>query len=263
MEPWHHTDQFTLYRGEALSVLASLPTGSVDAVITDPPYSSGGLMRNDRSVDPSAKYRGWSQDETGKSVAPKSTYDTFTGDNRDQRSYLFWSALWLSECLRITKPGGTLLTFTDWRQLPISSDAIQAGGWVWRAIAVWDKGVGRPVKGRFRNHVEYLLWATKGAAPQREGVYLNSVLRYSAPTHKDRQHLTQKPVDLLRYVMPLVEPGGVVLDPFMGSGTTGVAALSEGRTFIGVEMVDEYANIARDRLTAAAHDQQLTLDASA
>lgn len=262
MEPWHLDDQATIYKGEALRVLSELPSASVDAVITDPPYSSGGLMRGDRNADPTAKYRGWSQDAEGKSTKPTSTYDSFTGDNRDQRSYHFWSALWMSEALRITKPGGTLITFTDWRQLPITTDAVQAGGWVWRAIAVWDKGIGRPVKGRFRNHVEYLVWGTKGAAPQREGVYLSSVLRYPTPNHKQREHLTQKPVDLLRYVMPLVEPGGVVLDPFMGSGTTGVAALAEGRSFIGVEMVDEYAEVARRRITEAGRGQ-LTLDASA
>ena len=51
----------------------------------------------------------------------------FTGDDRDQRAYGYWCALWLAECLRVTKPGGACLMFTDWRQLPATRDAIQAG----------------------------------------------------------------------------------------------------------------------------------------
>ena len=246
-------------------LLASLPSGSVDAVITDPPYSSGGMVRGDRMQDTKQKYRGWSQNADGSSREPTADYEGFTGDNRDQRSYGYWFALWASECRRIAKPGATFLSFTDWRQLPTTTDAVQAGGWVWRAIAVWDKGIGRPMKGRFRNHVEYVVWSTNGPLSEPQDVYLSSVFRHTPPNADNREHLTEKPLALLREFMPLVPEGGTVLDPFMGSGTTGAAALIEGRKFIGVEMVEHYQQVAQRRILTAAgervqDDEQDSLD---
>ena len=239
-----------LYRGDALAVLRNLPDASVDAVITDPPYSSGGMMRGDRQQPTEQKYRGWSQNPDGSSRPPTVAYEGFTGDTRDQRGYLYWFALWAGECLRMAKPGAHFLTFTDWRQLPTTTDAVQSAGWVWRGIAVWDKGIGRPMRGRFRNHVEYLVWATNGPVAE-EDCYLDSVFRFAPPRPDTREHLTEKPLPLLRAVMPLVPLGGTVLDPFMGSGTTGVAAVLEGRDFVGVELTEHYYRVAEERIGTA------------
>ena len=142
-----------LHHGEALSVLVSLPSESVDAVITDPPYSSGGMFRGDRTAPTRAKYV-----QTGAKVA----HPNFSGDSRDQRSFRYWETLWLSECLRISKGGGIVAVFTDWRQLPITTDAVQAAGWTWRGIVVWDKGYGRPTLGRFSSACEFVVWGTSG-----------------------------------------------------------------------------------------------------
>jgi site-specific DNA-methyltransferase (adenine-specific) len=253
------TSDWTLHQGDALAVLRDLPDASVDAVITDPPYSSGGMMRSDRQASTETKYRGFSHspDETRK---PDAIYEGFTGDNRDQRSYGYWFALWAGECRRIAKPGATFLTFTDWRQLPTTTDAVQAAGWVWRAIAVWDKGIGRPMKGRFRNHVEYLVWGTNGPLTDPQDVYLSSVFRYAPPGPETRIHLTEKPVPLLKELMVLAPREGVILDPFAGSGSTGVAALDTGRRFIGVEMTAHYYAIASARLAETARTYQPPLD---
>jgi site-specific DNA-methyltransferase (adenine-specific) len=238
--------------GDCLDVLRQLPDGCVDAVVTDPPYSSGGAFRGDRMIKTSDKYRGWSQNEDGSSKKPEAEYPEFTGDNRDQRGYLYWCALWLGECRRVLKPGGVILMFTDWRQLPTTTDAIQAGGLIWRGIVVWDKGIGRPVKGRFRNHVEYVCWGSNGPMnAEANPVYPSSVFRHTPPRPDDREHMTQKPVQLLADLMEIVVPGGTVLDPFMGSGTTGVACMTTGRSFIGCEMSPEYCHIARRRIAEA------------
>jgi len=110
---------------DCLNVLRNMPSESVDAVITDPPYSSGGLTHAERSKDPIEKYQ-----QTGtKLVRP-----SFAGDNKDARSWLHWCTLWISECNRITKKGGYFLMFSDWRQLPLASDALQFGDYVWRGI---------------------------------------------------------------------------------------------------------------------------------
>jgi site-specific DNA-methyltransferase (adenine-specific) len=73
----------------------------------------------------------------------------------------------------------------------------------------------------------------------------------------DKHHVTGKPTAVMRRLARICPPDGVVLDPFAGSGTTGVAALLEGRTFLGVEVAREYARIASDRLGAAGSEVQL------
>ena len=241
--PYYADDRATLYGGDALAVLASLPANAVDAVICDPPYSSGGMVRSDRAgQNTSSKYV-----MTGS--GNKDLAD-FSGDNRDQRAYAYWSALWMGEALRATKPGGVLLAFTDWRQLPATSDAIQAGGWVWRGIVPWYKPVARPQAGRFTNHCEYVVWGSNGgmttdySAPVLPGFY-------QASSPREREHITQKPLDVMRGLVKICPEDGTILDPFMGSGTTGVAAMIERRKFIGVEMVEHYQQVAERRIREA------------
>lgn len=238
-----------IIHGDCLEVMRGMPDASVDAVITDPPYSSGGAYRSDRNAKTTDKYRGWSQGEDGSSKKPAAKYPEFTGDSRDQRAYGYWCTLWLSECLRISKPGAFIFMFTDWRQLPTATDALQAGGWVWRGVLVWDKKIGRPMKGRFRNHIEYILWGTNGPTSDPNEVYPSSLFQHAPPTSTSRLHLTEKPVSVITDLLPVVRPGGLIFDPFAGSGTTGVAALETGRSFIGIEREATYVEIARRRIT--------------
>jgi site-specific DNA-methyltransferase (adenine-specific) len=236
---------WAIHTGDCLRILQDLPSDHIAAVITDPPYSSGGAMRSDRMASTGRKY----------TLGGTLTHRTdFAGDNRDQRSYGYWSALWLGEALRVTKPGGVCLLFTDWRQLPVTCDALQAGGWIWRGIVPWDKTESaRPDKGRFRNQCEYVVWGSKGPlglapsdAPCLPGVVRSRVLR------SDKHHIAGKPTDVMRSLVRIAWQGGTILDPFCGSGTTGVAALLAGLDFIGCEAVPEYAERARERCAAAA-----------
>lgn len=242
---------WTMHKGDALAVLRDLPDASVDAVITDPPYSSGGQFRGDRTADPKNKY------VPAKEVV--NFHATFTGDNRDQRSYGFWSTMWLAEALRVTKPGGAILTFSDWRQLPITTDAVQAGGWVWRGLAVWDKTKGiRPTSGRFRQQAEFIVWGSSGAMPMD---YTRPALAgvFTHAPFRGKLHIAGKPLGLMRDLVEIVPKGGTVLDPFAGSGTTGVACIETGRDFIGVEMTEHYHGIAYDRLRTAQDEQEAAL----
>jgi site-specific DNA-methyltransferase (adenine-specific) len=243
--------RWTITQGDSLKLLRSLPDASVDAVITDPPYSSGSQFTAGRAGQPpSKKYGLW--DVTKKRP-------DFQGDNRDQRSFMIWCSLWLAECLRASKPGAPLVVFTDWRQLPTVTDAIQVAGWVWRGVAVWDKTEGtRPQMGRFRSQCEYMVWGTNGPSIRRDdqtiGV-LPGCFRHFSRQH-DRFHLTGKPTPLMVDVVRICKPGGIVLDPFAGSGTTIVAALSTSRRGIGLELSEEYATIARGRCRAAVPGEE-------
>lgn len=245
-EPYYQDDHVTIYHGEACDVLARLPEASCDVLLTDPPYSSGGMFRSDRGADPAAKYRGWSQNPDGSRRPPTAEYGTFAGDSRDQRSWSGWVAAWSFAALRVVRPGGHGFMFTDWRQLPTATDAAQFGGWTWRGLIVWDKGIGRPIKGRFRNHLEYVVWSTNGPVNGAD-TYPSALI--AVPTvGTDREHVTQKPVELLQHLVAVV-PGDRhdIIDPFMGSGSTLVAAKYAGHRATGIEIEERYCEIAARR----------------
>lgn len=228
-----------LLQGDALTILPTLEANSFDALITDPPYASGGLTAAARARPPSAKY------------CRDGGHADFVGDERDQRSHLKWMHLWLSECARVLKDGAPVLLFTDWRQLPLTTDALQIAGFTWRGITVWDKTEGvRPQLGRFRNQAEYIVWGSKGNMPlDRRAPVLPGVIR--EPVRKaDKHHLTGKPTELMRQLVRICEKGGRVLDPFAGSGTTMVAAQLEGYSSLGCEMTALYSSVACERLAS-------------
>jgi len=238
--------QWEVVSGEALGVLATLEDASVDAVVTDCPYSSGGAFRGDRMQSTRVKY----VRSTALANGIEERGD-FTGDNRDQRAFGYWCALWMSECRRIAKPGAPILSFTDWRQLPTMTDAVQSGGWTWRGIVPWDKTPGcRPTMGRFASQCEYVVWGSNGPMPDERGVGCLPGFISVYPNPREKHHIAGKPLEVMIELLKICEPGGLVLDPFAGSGSTGVGAIRLGLRFFGIELVEEHAAIARERLEA-------------
>ena len=228
--------------GDSIELLTQLEEDSVDAVITDPPYSSGGRTAGERSQTPSNKY----EQSSNKFVHRPD----FPGDTMDLRSWLHWCILWINECHRILKPEGYFLMFSDWRQLPIASDAVQMGNLIWRGIVAWNKenGSRAPHKGYFRHQCEYIVWGTKGKCPraQHAGPYPGC---FDFPVKQsDQFHLTGKPTLLMEELVKIAPEGSVVLDPFVGSVTTCVAARKNNRQFIGFEKTQVYYDIALERL---------------
>lgn len=144
-----------LLKGNCLEVLKSLEPDCADLVLIDPPYSSGGLFAGDRKLDTRTKY-------TSCEFNGAARFPNFSGDNMDQRSFTRFMGLISAKLRAITKDGGAIAAFIDWRNLPAMTDAIQMGGWVWRGIVVWDKGASRNIPGRFRNDCEYIVWGTVG-----------------------------------------------------------------------------------------------------
>jgi site-specific DNA-methyltransferase (adenine-specific) len=255
MTPVFTSPQATLYQGDALTVLRELPNASVNAVIADPPYSSGGTTSAERT----------SKRARGKYVSSNASHTLadFEGDQRDQRSYSYWCMLWLTEALRLTRPRGHCLVFSDWRQLPTTSDALQAAGWVWRGLVVSHKLTARPQKGRFTNAAEYVLFGSNGhLGAQPDAACLPGLYSVSSPRGDERVHITQKPLLLLRQLMEITPAGATILDPLCGSGTTGVAAVLEGRRFIGVEKSEVIAATARERIAEAEATVQARAEAT-
>lgn len=229
-----------LYLGDTLAVLPEL--SGIDAVITDPPYSSGGQFRGDRTQKTSTKYV-----QTDSVITERSE---FSGDNRDQRSFLVWCSLWMGAAPQASNQGAVFMTFTDWRQLPTMTDAVQCGGWVWRNLVTWWKPGVRMMRGRFSASAEYVVYASNGVPADGDNSPQN-VLRCKPVGGAEKTHIAEKPVELLEILVGVSPAGSTVLDPFMGSGTTGVAAVNMGRKFIGIEIDERSFDVACERIAAA------------
>ena len=144
--------------------------------------------------------------------------------------------------------GGYFFCFIDWRQLPCAVDAIQVAGFIYRGIIPWNKTEAvRPQKGRFRSQREYIVYGTKGSTKSENIVPCFFI--YPAPVGIQREHPTQKPMEVIEHILKIQEEG-IVLDPFMGSGSTGVAAVRHCRKFIGIEQDPYWHEVACRRVEA-------------
>lgn len=242
MKPYHHDEKagITIYNGDCFDVLPNL--SNIGAVLTDPPYSSGGAFRGDRAQQTSTKYV-----QSGTAAYRPE----FAGDNRDQRSFLAWCSLWMNAARIASNPGAPIGCFIDWRQLPTMTDAIQCGGWIWRGVAVWSKKYGRANPNGFSSACEFVVWGTNGPGIERDD-YPAGVFECSPP--QDRDHIAQKPEAVMSWMTRLAPKGSTILDPFMGSGTTLRAAKDSGCSAIGIEVDERYCEIAAKRLSQEVFD---------
>jgi site-specific DNA-methyltransferase (adenine-specific) len=143
------------------------------------------------------------------------------------------------------------------------TDALQFAEFVWLGVAVWDKVNARPQLDRFRQQAEFIVWGSNGTRPadykNADAVYLPGVFSATNEPQHSRLHMTQKPVPLMDWLCQIARPGQTILDPFMGSGSTGVAASRRGLKFIGIERSEHYFNVARRRLEAENAQGRLCL----
>ena len=238
-----------IIHGDTFEVLKTFPDAVFGGIITDPPYASGAADLNGKAKTTSQKYTSCKTDNP---------LPDFEGDSKDQRSWTHWAAEWLIEARRCSKPGAPVCVFIDWRQLPSLTDALQWAGWVWRGIAVWDKTNSRPQRGRFRQQAEFIVWGSNGPMPiDRKAPVLHGVFRQSMPAFLKRIHQTEKPLEVMRDIVKIVEhgsdsqSGGIILDPFAGAGTTVLAAALEGYPAVGIELSAHYAKAAAKRVESA------------
>lgn len=248
MTPYYDKAGVTLYCGDALTVLPQLDVVA-DTVATDPPYSSGGMVRGDRATR--------TTDEKYTVSGHEGRRPDFFGDNMDQRAWLHWSREWTRAALALTRPGAYLICFIDWRQLPALTDAIQWGGWVWRGILAWDKteAAKGPHPGYFAYQCEFPVWATHGPCLPKPTLSQGGQGRMpgcwrKAVQQSDKLHQTGKPTEVMHWLLMCCPPDGLVLDPFFGSGTTAKACLETGRRFVGCELREEYCELTARRLDA-------------
>jgi len=227
------------------------------AVVTDPPYSSGGLFRGDRNADPLDKYCIGTKDV-------KRDYLSFRGDNMDQRAWFRFSVEWMRDALALTEPGGVMLAFVDWRQLPTMADALQIAGWTWRGVIPWNKTAAvRPSRGYYRGQCEFILHGTNGSMGKDQDRVSEHYAEgfFTRPVRGvDKHHPAGKPVELMHDLLEILPPETSVLDPFAGSASTGVACELLKLPATLVEREDHWHAWGSIRTKAAREGKRLTFE---
>lgn len=238
--PIYQTERATLYCADALDVMPLLEPA--DVLFADPPYCSGGMYRGDRVQPVAYKYQ---------LTGTKKKYASFAGDARDQRQFMAFMSAALSAA--IVAPGGIVAMYIDWRNLAALWDSFGVAGIVTRGICVWDKTEGvRPTLGRPRQQAEFLVWGTNGPRPCI-GACIPGCWRENIPGAQ-RTHQMAKPPAIAQAFSRLAPEDGLVVDCFMGHGSTGVGAIRAGRRFIGIEIDPGHAAAAAERIAAVERE---------
>jgi DNA modification methylase len=212
-----HIGDAVLYLGDCLEILPTLP--KVDAVITDPPYGIGA----DKGKKGAIPFKGGKSYE--RAYYPENTWD----DSRPS-----------GDLLRAVVDAGRVAIV--WGGNYFADCFAPQGKWLW-----WDKCQTMPSYGDGE-----LAWTNLPGTTPKKFVWANNKI---FADRIERHHPTQKPLELMAWCVGL--PGGAVLDPFMGSGTTGVACAQLGRKFIGIEVEPKYFDIAVRRIDDAYRQRKL------
>ena len=231
----------TLYLGDCTDIVPSLQ--AVDCLVTDPPYrvTSGGFG------DLEGGFGGWikdSYDNKGAIVACDLT----------------WSD-WLPVVARALRPNAHAYIFSNDRNLPAAQAAAEAAGLEFHRLLIWDKRAALPNKW-YQQTCEFVLFMRKGKAfmiADPSSKSLQSIFQ-----RDESDHPTEKPAELCElYVSNSARRGETVLDPFMGSGTTGVACARLGRKFIGIEIEPRFFDTACRRIETATRQPRLFAEPAA
>lgn len=213
-----------LLQGDCVEKLKEIPNDSIDLVVADPPYFQGMTHNGQKGA-------------FNDLVICKPFFEKFAEELR-----------------RVLKPTGEFYMFCDWRgyafYYPILSAALPV-----KNLIVWDKISGA---GNFYTYThEFIMFGAmcnknkKGTNVWREKGFSSG----AKSTNGEKVHPTQKPVELIEKIIANgSNPGDTVLDPFMGSGTTGVACAKNDRRFIGIELDSNYFKIATDRIKRAKQE---------
>lgn len=253
-KPYFTKDNFVLYNADCQEILEQLPENSIDMIFADPPYllSNGGFTC-----------------DSGKMVSVnKGQWDVSNGLKKDFEFHLNWT----KACLRVLKPGGTIWISGTYHSIYQCGFALQVNRFHILNDVAWFKPNASPnLSCRFftASH-ETLIWARKDKKAKHKFNYelmkkkhwpddflkkpnlqMRSVWAIYPPKKEEKlygKHPTQKPIDLLvRIILASTDKGDLVLDPFTGSSTTGLAAVLNGRKFIGVDLGKNYLDLSIKR----------------
>ena len=216
--------KLTLLQGDVFEQLPKIPSSSIDAVITDPPYNVLGATQD------------W--DDKG---APD--------------EFMKWTKIWMELCFDKAKDDSCLLMF--WGQKYMKELFNLETRWSFKRMLIWHHpNLAKPTNRMYLWTYDPIFYFIKGKPHFRGGFFAGEntdVFRYAKPQSQyngenKRVHPASKPIELMKkLVRANTEKDAIVLDCFMGGGATGIAALQEGRQFIGIELEQKYFDIAEMR----------------
>ncbi len=230
-----------LYNGDCMEVMKTIPDKSIDAIITSPPYNIGDMKSN------------------------MIKYGSYNGNNMKEANYQQWQIDFLNECFRVLKDDGSM--FYNHKVRIKNGLAIHPLEWIFQSEFLlkqeitWDMGKSANCdKVRFFPFSERIYWLVKNSETKLYNKNNLSDVWRVVPTHKRKEtgHIAVMPIEIVYNIIESID-ASVILDPFMGSGTTGVACVNTNRRFIGIEMDDKYFAIAEKRINDAITHKQLTL----
>lgn len=221
-----------IFNEDNLIVLKNMEKESVDLVVTDPPYN---ISRDNNFTS------------MGRSGIDFGQWDK----NADLFS-------WILQLNRIVKKNGSVFIFNDWKNLGDISRVLDENGFETKDVVRWEKNNPMP-RNRDRRYVvdyEFGIWAVKKGSKwvfnRQNDSYDRPEIKSGLTPKSEKKwgtHPTQKPVFVMEEIIQRhSNEGDVIFDPFMGSGSTGVAAINTGRDFIGVELDNNYFEIAKNRI---------------
>jgi site-specific DNA-methyltransferase (adenine-specific) len=246
---WSTADgRVTLVHDDCLKALAALPEGAIDLVFADPPY----FLSNGGTTCKSGR----------RAAVDKGAWDRSLGIDENHE----FNRAWLAACRRVLRPNGTIWVSGTSHVIYSVGFAMQQLGFKLLNEIVWEKPNPPPnLSCRYFTHsTETLLWAARDRKSKHHfdyaamrvdngGKQMKSVWRMTAPGKAEKlhgHHPTQKPIELLsRIVRAACPAGGIVLDPFNGSGTTGVAAVRLGRAYVGIDLEAAYLELTKKRMS--------------
>lgn len=231
-----------LIHGDCLVSMESIACGSVDLLLTDPPYNLGLFMQE----------RATNLKRMRENYFGAAGWDNLSADDWAESMDDFFG-----EAARVVRKGGALIVFMAVIKLETLIGLAQKHGFYYKTTGAWHKlnPMPRNMNLHFINSTESWVYFVNGARTgtfNNNGKALHDFFESSATPKSEKEfgkHPTQKPVELMDYfVKTLTNLGDVVLDPFMGSGSSGVSAKGLGRKFIGIELDENYFDIARQRM---------------
>lgn len=222
-----------LLHGDCLEIMSEIPDKSVDLILTDPPYN----ISRDNNFDTMGR-RGIDFGEWDKG------FDQF---------------LWLNEIPRVLSKDGSVVIFNGWKNIGEIAKYCESLGLVIKDMLRWKKKNPMP-RNRDRRYItdfECAVWLTNKKAKwtfhRLSDTYQRPEFEYGVVSGNEKTgHPTQKPVKLMEDLLLIhSNEEDIILDPFMGSGSTGVACVNTNRKFIGIELESEYFHIAQERINNA------------
>jgi len=253
-QPYFHSNNFSLYHADCLELLKEIPENSVDMVFADPPYK----LSNDGFTCQAGK----------RASVNKGKWDVSKGVEEDFSFHLDW----IKVCRRVLKPEGTIWISGTYHSIYACGFALQKAGFHILNDIAWFKPNASPNLScrYFTASHETLIWARKDNESKHTFNYkamrdrswtedflkkpksqMRSVWAINTPKASEKtfgKHPTQKPFDLLkRIVLASTKKGDLILDPFTGSSTTGLAAYVYGRKFIGIDTEKKYLDLSKKR----------------